>query len=80
MADTKIELTREQIDALADAIKNQPRMGGAEDFCNNWDKARGILQLLAPILSAVPGVGVFAGPAIGVVVAAGDATKKAICH
>jgi hypothetical protein len=72
--------TPQQIDALADAIKKQPAMGGGQQtFCKNWDMAKQVLQVLQPVLASVPGVGLFAGPAIGVVIAAGDAAKKAVC-
>ncbi len=77
---TTVTFTPQQVDALVAAIKAAPGQGAEEGFCKNWDTAKGVLQLLQPILSAVPGVGVFAGPAIGVVIAAGDAAKKAVCH
>jgi hypothetical protein len=77
MAD--IVFTPQQIDALAAEIgKQQPQSSDA--FCKNWDSAKQVLTVLQPILAAVPGVGIFAGPAIGVVIAAGDAAKKALCN
>jgi hypothetical protein len=83
MANGTITFTPQQIDALANEIKKQvAATGGAAPagFCNNWDAAKGVLQLLQPILGAIPGIGLFAGPAIGIVIAAGDAAKKALCH
>jgi hypothetical protein len=77
MANGSIILSPQQIDALADQIKPQVPLSPPESFCRNWPTARGVLQMLHPILAAVPGLGLFAGPAIGVVIAAGDAAKKA---
>jgi hypothetical protein len=76
----ELTFTNQQIDALASAIGQQRAMGaGPSVFCQDWDTARAVLVALQPILSAVPGIGIFAGPAIGVVIAAGDAAKKALC-
>jgi hypothetical protein len=79
MANGNITFSPQQIDALSNEIKKQVSQGSQENFCNNWGTARGVLQMLQPILGAVPGIGLFAGPAIGVVIAAGDAAKKAVC-
>ena len=79
MADTQLTLTTAQIDKLADEIRKTQGQGGQETFCQNWDTAKSVLQLLQPILAAVPGIGLFAGPAIAVVISAGDAAKKAVC-
>jgi hypothetical protein len=76
----ELTFTPQQIDTLAGEIAKQQAMGSADAFCKNWDTARQVLQMLQPILAAVPGVGVFASPAIGVVIAAGDAAKKAVCQ
>ncbi|MGH8601511.1 MAG: hypothetical protein ACREXR_01630 [Gammaproteobacteria bacterium] len=76
---TTVTFTPQQVDALAAEIKKVQGMGSAETFCKNWDTAKQVLGLLQPIVSAVPGIGLFAGPAIGVVIAAGDAAKKAVC-
>ena len=74
------QLTPEQIEKLSQAISaNFQQQGAQETFCQNWDTAKQVLNMLQPILAAVPGVGIFAGPAIGVVLAAGDAAKKAVC-
>ncbi len=75
----ELTFTPQQVDALAKEIAKQQGMGDAGAFCNNWDAAKGVLQVLQPILAAVPGVGIFAGPAVSVVIAAGDAAKKALC-
>jgi hypothetical protein len=75
-----ITFTPQQIDQLAAAIKASPSQGAAPKvFCDNWDTTKQVLQALQPILAAVPGIGIFAGPAIGVAIAAGDAAKKALC-
>jgi hypothetical protein len=79
MATGSVTFTPQQIDALADAIRKHPDQGAHEVFCEKWDTTRQVLQVLQPLLAAVPGVGLFAGPAIGVVIAAGDAAKKAVC-
>jgi hypothetical protein len=79
MANQNITFTPQQVDALAAEIKKQAAQGGSDAFCKNWDQAKQVLQLLQPILAAVPGVGIFAGPAIAVVLAAGEAAKKAVC-
>ncbi len=76
---TTLSITQGQIDALARALKEQKGSAASDAFCKDWDAAKGVLQALQPILSAVPTVGLFAGPAIAVVVAAGDAAKKAVC-
>ena len=51
----------------------------AQRFCSAWPSARVGLQGLQTVLSVVPGVTMFAGPAISVVLAAGDAAKGALC-
>lgn len=54
--------------------------GGKESFCEIWPAAKTGLQALAGVLAVVPGVSVFAGPAVAVVTAAGDAAAKAFCE
>jgi len=84
---TDLTFTQQQVDDLARAISKQKgeatreatAASASDVFCNDWDPAKSVLQALQPILSQVPGVGLFAGPAIAVVIAAGDAAKKAIC-
>ena len=84
---TDLTFTQQQIDDLSRAIAKQkgvaPReaagASASDVFCNDWDSAKSVLQALQPVLSQVPGVGLFAGPAIAVVIAAGDAAKKAVC-
>jgi hypothetical protein len=49
-------------------------------FCNAWPAARTGLEGLRAVLNFVPGVNVFAGPAITVVLSAGDAAQKAVCQ
>ena len=62
---------------------NQPKTIGPTDvrqeFCRSWPAARIGLEGLQTVLSLVPGVTMFAGPAISVVLAAGDAAKGALC-
>jgi hypothetical protein len=59
------------------------KQGGADNvvlsFCNSWPGVRAGLDGLRTILSLIPGVNVFAGPAITIVLAAGDAAKAALC-
>jgi hypothetical protein len=50
-----------------------------QEFCTSWPAARVGLEGLQTVLSLVPGVTMFAGPAISVVLAAGDAAKGALC-
>lgn len=80
MAEAKVEFTPQQIDQLRALISaNYQGLGPKETFCSNWDKTKPVLDVLKVVLSAVPGIGIFAGPAIAVVIASGDAAKKAIC-
>jgi len=89
MDDILMDMTynQKQIDDLAHAIAKQKSeatreataASASDVFCNDWDSAKSVLQALQPILAQVAGVGLFAGPAIAVVIAAGDAAKKAIC-
>jgi len=76
---TQLSITQAQIDSLTRALKEQRGVAAPDEFCKDWDSAKAVLQALQPILSAVPTVGLFAGPAIAVVIAAGDAAKKAVC-
>jgi hypothetical protein len=86
---TDLTFTQQQIDDLAraiskskqksEAVREATAASASDVFCNDWDSAKSVLQALQPILSQVPGVGLFAGPAIAAVIAAGDAAKKAIC-
>jgi hypothetical protein len=50
-----------------------------QEFCSTWPAARTGLEGLRTVLSFVPGFSMFAGPAISVVLAAGDAAKGAVC-
>ena len=81
---TNVTFTQQQIDDLTRAIAEhkvvaREAAAASDVFCNDWDTAKSVLQVLQPVLSQVPGVGLFAGPAIAVVIAAGDGAKKAIC-
>lgn len=78
MAD--LTFTPQQVDALAKVMKeNKPQGGNTSAFCSDWPTAKTVLQALQPLLSGIPGIGIFAGPAIGIVIAAGDAAYKAFC-
>jgi len=74
------DVIRELQQHIADA---QPKAIGPDDvrqgFCSAWPSARVGLQGLQTVLSVVPGVTMFAGAAISVVLAAGDAAKGALC-
>ena len=62
---------------------NRPKATGPDDvrqgFCSSWPAARVGLEGLQTVLSLVPGVTMFASPAISVVLAAGGAGKGALC-
>jgi hypothetical protein len=49
-------------------------------FCKAWPDAKPALEALRNILAVVPNIGIFAGPAISVVLAAGDAAAHALCQ
>ena len=74
------DVIRELQQHIADA---QPKAIGPDDvrqgFCSKWPEARVGLEGLRTVLSLVPGVTMFAGAAISVVLAAGDAAKGALC-
>lgn len=77
---TTITFNQQQIDALRVAISQNQQQGvSTATFCANWDSVKLVLETLKTILAMVPGVGIFAGPAIAVVIAAGDAAKRALC-
>lgn len=76
--------TPAQIDELTKAISTASLegMGGEQakaKFCAAWTNVEEALSGLQSILAVVPGVNVFAGPAIGIVRAAGTAASKAMC-
>lgn len=71
IAQLEVALTGEALTESAEGVK--------DEFCKIWPTARQALTLLLPLLAIVPGVGVFAKAAIGVVVAAGDAAHKVLC-
>jgi hypothetical protein len=80
MADQTITISSEQQKALEDAIRNNVKpMGAVDTFCGTWSTAKPVLDQLRNIIALVPGVSVFAGTAITVVIAAGDAAFAAIC-
>jgi len=70
------------VDNLVAALKAAPQPKAVDvqaTFCSVWPTARQALDVLKTILASVPGVGLFAGPAIGIVLAAGEAAQKAFC-
>ena len=50
-----------------------------QDFCKVWPTAKQALELLSPILVAIPGVSIFAKAAITAVITAGDTAHKVMC-
>jgi len=52
---------------------------GGGSFCSIWPTAKAALQALQGIIGTIPGVSMFAGAAIAIVIAAGDAAHNAIC-
>jgi hypothetical protein len=83
MAQSTTVISADLIRELQQQIaNNQPKAMSADvrqRFCNSWPAARVGLEGLQTVLSFVPGVTMFAGPAISVVLAAGDAAKGALC-
>lgn len=75
MAET-ITITNEQQAQLRAAVDSVELMGAKESFCQNWPAAKNALQMLSKILALVPGAGIFAPPAIAIVIAAGDAAHS----
>jgi hypothetical protein len=79
MASQTITISAEQQKALEDALRNVQPMGATDTFCTSWPVAKGVLDQLRSVISLVPGVSVFAGAAVAVVIAAGDAAFGAMC-
>lgn len=86
-SDLTFSITQKEIDALADEIKKNyteaqlAQGGAASKFCEVWPPVKEGLTVLKDVLAVVklPGVALFASAAIAVVLAAGDATSKALC-
>lgn len=76
MADQTIVISNAQQDELQAAFDNIQPMGAVDTFCQNWPSAKIALETLRPLLAMIPGINVFAGSAIAVVIAAGDAAHK----
>jgi hypothetical protein len=75
-----VAVSAQAVDKLVAQMKANPPMGSApKAFCDNWDTAKQVLTALQPFVSQIPGVGIFAGPAISLAITAGDAAKKAFC-
>ena len=86
MKNQMIELTMTDVEGLTKAIQEHvrtPRDAQARDaqtsFCSIWPQAKAALEILLTFIGTIPGVGIFAKVAIGVVVAAGDAASSALC-
>ena len=84
MAPSTTVVSPDAIRELQQLIANaQPKASGLNDvrqgFCSTWPEARVTLEALQTVLSLVPGVTMFAGAAISVALAAGDAAKGALC-
>lgn len=76
----QITISAEQEQALRKALQGVQPMGAVETFCDNWANAKSALDMLRNLIALVPAIGMFAGPAISVVIAAGDAAKSAMCN
>lgn len=61
---------------LKSLTPNDVRQG----FCSAWPAARVGLEELQKVLNLVPGVTTYAGSALSLVLAAGDAAKGALCN
>jgi hypothetical protein len=73
--------TQKQLDDLTKTISDsyEEQGPGTAKFCAAWPNVEEALSALQGILAIVPGVSAFAGPAIGIVRAAGTAASKAVC-
>ncbi|CAE6938315.1 hypothetical protein R69608_05084 [Paraburkholderia nemoris] len=83
-SDQTFTISTQDIDKLQDEIKKNFKEvdfagGPKEEFCKVWPAASEGLAALKAILAVVPGVNVFAGPAISIVIAAGNAASSAVC-
>ena len=82
MAQSTTVIPADVIRELQQHIANNQKTTGPDDvrqgFCSSWPAARVGLEGLQTVLSLVPGVTMFASPAISVVLAAGDAAKGAL--
>ena len=76
-------INRYQPELQQHIASNHPTATGPDvrhGFCCSWPAARTGLEGLRTVLTLVPGVSMFAGPAISVVLAAGDAARGALCE
>jgi hypothetical protein len=78
--DANLSIGPEQMKELEKAIQSarMEGMGGKDQFCSVWPQAKEGLSALQAILAMVPGVSAFAGPAIGIVLAAGTAAANVL--
>ena len=83
MAQSTTVIPADVIKELQHIANNQPKAIGPDnvrqEFCSSWPSARVGLEGLQTVLSLVPGVTMFVGPAISAVLAAGDAARGALC-
>lgn len=71
-------LFRQHKGAIQPAATTHAVTGGVT-FCGVWPSAKSGLQLLQQVIDKVPGVSLFAGAAIAIVIAAGDAAYSVFC-
>ena len=73
-------LIRQNRPAVRPAATATVQAMGGGSFCSIWPTAKAALQALQGIIGTIPGVSVFAGAAIAIVIAAGDAAHGALCN
>lgn len=72
----------EQINELAKVLASsdlQAQGATTDKFCAMWPNVEQGLSALQGVVALVPSVGILAGPAIGIVRAAGAAASQAVC-
>ena len=82
MAKEIFTITEADVNELTKAIKEHVKVtkgGPQQTFCQVWPQAKEGLQILSTFINTIPGVGVFAKVAVGIVIAAGDAASSAVC-
>lgn len=77
--DERFTYSEQEIEQLAQEIKAKAAAPRDVNFCGIWPSAKQALEVLRTILDVVPGAGLFAKAAIGIVIGAGDAAYKAFC-
>jgi hypothetical protein len=84
MAQTTTSIPDDLVKQLQEQIEsNVPDAQGLNEikqgFCDAWPTAQTALEGLRTVLNLVPGVSMFAGSAITLVLAAGGAANGALC-